>query len=263
MTTVSVGGITVGYDDEGTGPSLVLIHGHPFDRSMWGPQISQFTSLGWRVIAPDLRGYGESSVIPGSVAWSTFARDIGALLDQLKVGTVVLGGLSMGGQIVMEFHRLFPSRVRALMLADTSCHAETEDGRRARHDQADRLLREGMRGYSDEVLPRMVAPGTITALPAVAAHVMAMMLRTSPVGAAAALRARADRPDYADLLARTSVPVLVVVGREDGFTPVADAESMAGRIPNATLAVIDQAAHLPNLERPASFNQALHAAPLW
>lgn len=257
MGTASVNGITVGYDDEGGGPPLVLIHGHPFDRTMWAPQVGAFTRLGWRVIVPDLRGYGQSSVVAGTVAWEAYARDIAALLDDLEVNDAVLGGLSMGGQIVMEFCRLFPDRVRAVLLADTFCQAETDDGKRARNDQADRLLDEGMRGYAEEVLPKMVAPYNIKALPAVAEHVLTMMLRTSPLGAAAALRARAERPDYADLLAHTSVPALIMVGRDDQFTPVAVADFMARLIPQANLVVIDGAAHLPNLERPAVFNQVL------
>ena len=258
VSKASVNGITVGYDDEGGGDPLVLIHGHPFDRTMWAPQISEFAGAGWRVIAPDLRGYGESSIVPGTVGWETFAHDIAGLLDHLQVEGVILGGLSMGGQIVMEFFRLFPDRVRVLLLADTFCQAETEDGKQVRNDQADRLLREGMRSYTEEVLPKMVAPYNIKALPAVAEHVAAMMLRTSPEGAAAALRGRAERPDYTDLLARVSVPTLVVVGRDDEFTPVATAELMTQRVPQATLVVIDRFAHLPNLERPTEFNQALH-----
>lgn len=259
MGTASVNGITVGYDDEGSGALLVLIHGHPFDRTMWAPQLGAFTGWGWRVIVPDLRGYGHSSVVSGAVVWEAYARDIAALLDSLELNNVVLGGLSMGGQIVMEFSRLFPNRVRALLLADTCCQAETEDGKRARNDQADRLLDEGMHGYAEEVLPKMVAPYNINALPVVAEQVMAMMLRTSPQGAAAALRARAERPDYTDLLAHTSVPALVMVGRDDEFTPVAVAEFMVQLIPQADLVVVDGAAHLPNLERQAEFNQALHS----
>ncbi len=182
MATASVNGIHVGYDDEGGGAPLVLVHGHPFDRSMWAPQISNFTGSGWRTIAPDLRGYGESGLAFGAVTWETYAHDIAALIDHLEADDIVLGGLSMGGQIVMEFYRLFPDRVRALVLADTFCQAETENGRKARHDQADRLIREGMRGYAWEVLAKMLAPYNVTALPAVADHVLDMMLRTSPEG---------------------------------------------------------------------------------
>jgi 3-oxoadipate enol-lactonase len=257
MGTVLLNGITVGYDDQGAGEPLVFIHGHPFDRSMWAPQVDQFSSSGRRVIAPDLRGYGESTVVPGKTPLETFARDIAALLDHLEVDGAVLAGLSMGGQIVMEFYRLFPERVRALVLADTFCQAETEVGRKTRNDLADRLLSEGIGGYADEVLPKMVAPYNIEALPAVARHVLGMMRNTSPEGAAAALRGRAERPDYTSLLGRISVPALIVVGRDDEFTPVGDAEFMYERIQVAELLVVEGAAHMPNLERPAEFNEAL------
>src|SRR4051812_43241945 len=116
MATVSADGITIGYDDEGSGEPLVLIHGHPFDRSMWRPQLTEFGRGGRRVVVPDLRGYGETTVVPGVTPLATFAGDIAALLDRLQLDRVVLGGLSMGGQIVMEFYRLFPDRVRALVL---------------------------------------------------------------------------------------------------------------------------------------------------
>jgi pimeloyl-ACP methyl ester carboxylesterase len=245
------------YDDEGSGEPLVLIHGHPFNRSMWRPQVERFGTAGWRVIAPDLRGYGASAVFGEKTTLDVFARDIAALLDNLGADRFVLGGLSMGGQIVMEFYRLFPHRVRGLLLADTSPVGDTEDGRKRRRDLADRLLREGMRPYAEEVLSTMVAPYNVDAEPAVARHVLEMMCGTSPDGAAAALRGRAERRDYVEMLADISVPALVVVGRDDEFTPVGVARLMSERIPTATLAIIDGAGHLPNLERPHAFNDAL------
>lgn len=257
MGKASFEGISFGYEDEGSGDPLVLVHGHPFDRSMWWPQVERFSRAGWRVIAPDLRGYGESTVVPGMTTLETFARDIAGLLDHLDVERFVLGGLSMGGQIVMEFHRLFPHRVRGLLLADTFAAAETAAGKVARNELADRLLREGMSPYADEVLPKMVAPHNIEALPAVAEHVLSMMRNAPPEGAAAALRGRAERPDYSDLLTRVSVPTLVVVGSDDEFTPVGDARFIHDSVPDATLEIVQGAAHLPNLERPAEFNAAL------
>src|SRR3954468_18385719 len=101
MGTATVNGITVGYDDEGDSPPLVLVHGHPFDRSMWAPQIEYIGRTGRRVIVPDLRGYGRSTIVPGRTPLQAFAEDIAGLLDHLGVGEIVLGGLSMGGQIVM------------------------------------------------------------------------------------------------------------------------------------------------------------------
>lgn len=250
-------GIAIGYDDAGSGPALVLVHGHPFDRSMWRPQVEHFSQRGWRVIAPDLRGYGDSTAVADEIPFETFARDIAALLDQLAAGPIVLAGLSMGGQIAMDFYRLFSERVRGLVLADTTPQAESDAGKRTRRAMAERLLREGMAGYADEVLPAMVAPANLRTNPAVGEHVLRMMRGTAPAGAAAALRARAERHDYVELLGRVAVPALIVVGRDDEFTPVSDAQFMHERIPGSILAIVDNAAHMPNLEQPIEFNAAV------
>ncbi|MGW8768491.1 alpha/beta fold hydrolase [Streptomyces sp. NPDC055815] len=242
------------FEDRGTGPALLLVHGHPFDHTMWQPQIDRFSRT-HRVIAPDLRGYGATPLgaTTGSTGLGAFAEDLVALLDSLEIEECVLAGLSMGGQIAMELVRRHPERVRGLVLADTFPAAETEDGKKARNAMADRLLREGMRGYADEVLDRMVAPYNTHAAP----HVHRMMCATDPVAAAAALRGRAERPDYRETLTTVAVPALVVVGRDDTYTPVADAEEMHALLPHSTLTVIERAAHLPNLERPEEFDAAL------
>ncbi|TWV44886.1 alpha/beta fold hydrolase [Streptomyces misionensis] len=241
------------HDSASAGCPLVLVHGHPFDRTMWDPQVAEF-SADRRVIAPDLRGYGASPVTSGKVPLSRHAEDVAGLLDLLGVDTFVLAGLSMGGQIAMECYDRFGDRIRGLVLADTFAEPETPEGVRSRNAMADRLLAEGMRGYADEVLDRMVAP---YARAEVKAHVHGMMTATDPRGAAASLRGRAERPDYRDLLTRVTVPALVVVGADDTYTPVADAESLARSLPDATLEVVEGAAHLPNLERPKEFNRAL------
>ncbi|WP_367138440.1 alpha/beta fold hydrolase [Saccharothrix sp. HUAS TT1] len=251
-----VNGIDIGYDDKGDGLPVLLVHGHPFDRSMWRPQVERLSR--WcRVVAPDLRGYGGTTVVPGTTPLGVFADDLVGLLDALGLERVVACGLSMGGQVVMELHRAHPERVRALILADTFAEAETPAGREARHEAAERVLREGMGPYADEVLDRMIAPRNVRDLPGVAEHVLGMMRGTAPEGAAAALRGRAERPDYLDSLSRAAVPALVVVGEEDGYTPVDVARRLYRTIPGAALAVIPDAAHLPNLERPEEFTDVV------
>ncbi|WP_406096051.1 alpha/beta fold hydrolase [Streptomyces sp. NBC_01013] len=253
-------GTVLAYDDLGAAgdrPPVVLVHGHPFNRTMWRPQTAALVTAGYRVIVPDLRGYGDSDVVPGHTPFARFADDIAALLDRLGVARAVVGGVSMGGQIAMEFHRLHPGRVAALVLADTSPVAETEDGKAFRNRLADRLLAEGMDGYASEVIDRMMAPYNVTALPEAAAQVDEMMRTTAPEGAAAALRGRAERPDYRDSLAGAGVPVLVLVGADDVYTPVAEARALHGLIREAELVVIEGAGHLPGLERPEPFNEAV------
>jgi pimeloyl-ACP methyl ester carboxylesterase len=258
MATATVNGLTIAYDDVGEGSNtLLLVHGHPFDRSMWRPQLTAVREAGWRALAPDLRGYGESAVVPGKTPFDAFAADLAALLDHLGIEDVVLGGLSMGGQIVMEFSRQYPHRVRGLLLAATFPQSETDEGNRSRHAVADRLLREGMRSYADEALPKMLAARSIEVLPAVAKHVGAMMRATDPEGAAAALRGRAERPSYDDTLASLAVPAVVVVGSDDAFTTRRDAERMRDLLTGSELVWLEGVGHMPNLENSAAFNAAL------
>jgi pimeloyl-ACP methyl ester carboxylesterase len=217
MDITALRGTTIHYDDSGpaAGLPVLLVHGHPFNRTLWAPQVEALAGAGYRVVTPDLRGYGRSGVTPGRVLLSDFADDLAALLDHLGIGQAVVGGVSMGGQITMEFQRRHPQRVRALVLSDTSAPAETDEGKEFRNRLADRLLAEGMDGYADEVIDKMLAAYNVTAMPEVAGRVLAMMRATDPRGAAAALRGRAERPDYRDTLAAVRKPVLIVVGADD------------------------------------------------
>jgi pimeloyl-ACP methyl ester carboxylesterase len=253
-----VNGITLGYDDVGDGPDvLVLVHGHPFDRSMWRPQMEELAAAGWRIVAPDLRGYGESSTVSGKTTLGLFANDVAGLLDFIGIEKIAIGGLSMGGQIVMEFCRLYRSRVRGVLLAATFPRAETEEGRRKRIEMAERLEREGMKPYAVEVLPKMLSARSIAALPEATNHVFSMMCQTDPAGAAAALRGRAERPDYEETLARLAIPALVVVGDQDVFTTRADADRMRTLLQGSELLWMEGVGHMPNLERPTAFNDAV------
>ena len=259
MATAHLNNINLAYDDNGLGEAIVLVHGRPFDRSMWRPQIDVLIESKHRVVVPDLRGYGQSGVRPGVTTLSVFADDIISLLDHLGIDRTVMVGLSMGGQIVMELAARFANRITAIVLADTYPDAETSDGRRSRMETADQLIRDGMSGYTDNNISTMLGPTTMTERPDVVDHVRTMMLGAPPAGAAAALRGRALRRQYVSTLEALEVPVLIVVGGGDEFTPVAEAERMHHIIANSELIVIDDTGHVPNLERPDIFNAALTA----
>ncbi|HEX7314881.1 MAG TPA: alpha/beta fold hydrolase [Pyrinomonadaceae bacterium] len=252
-----VRGIEVAYDDTGGGgPALVLLHGFPFDRSSWRGQAE---ALGdeFRVVAPDLRGMGETPLGEGAVTIEAMAEDVAALLDELKLNSVVLGGLSMGGYVAFEFFRKFPALVRALVLADTRPQADTEEGRLAREESAQRALKEGMEPIVASMLPKLLTAETRERGGEILESVRAMMLGTRPDGAAAALRAMALRRDQTGLLTSINVPTLIIVGGEDSITPPADAESMKAKIEGSRLVVVEGAGHLSNVERPEEFNRAL------
>ncbi|MER6313683.1 alpha/beta fold hydrolase [Streptomyces sp. NPDC001581] len=252
-------GVTLIFEDLGPrdGAPVILIHGHPFNRTMWAPQTAALTAAGYRVIAPDLRGYGESPVVSGKALLADLADDLASLLARLGIEQVVVGGVSMGGQIAMELRLRHPGLVRALVLSDTSPVPETDEGAKLRRETAERLIAEGMRPYAEEVMDKMLAPYNVTGMPEAAARVSAMMCATDPQGAAAALRGRAERPDYRPVLTETAEPCLVLVGADDVYTPVAEAEALHALLPNAVLTVIEGAGHLPGVEQPEAFNRAL------
>lgn len=251
-------GIEIAYDvagDEGDEP-VVLLHGFPFNRSMWGAQVEALSET-HRVITPDLRGHGESETGAGAATMEEAAQDIAALLDELNIKRASVAGLSMGGYVALAFYRMFPERVRALVLADTRAQADTEEARRTREETAARALEEGMSTIADSMLPKLLAPATHERKPEVVARVREMILKTKPEGAAAALRGMAVRRDQTEFLPEIKVPVLILVGSEDAITPPADSRAMHGRIEGSRLEIIEGAGHVSNLERPEEFNRAL------
>jgi pimeloyl-ACP methyl ester carboxylesterase len=259
MKTLAVNDdIQLAFDEIGSGQhALLLIHGHPFDRTMWQPQLTPIASRGWRLVVPDLRGYGASPGSGEKTPLEVFARDLLALLDHLGIDRAVVAGLSMGGQIAMEICRLAPERVRGIVLAATFPQAETALGKEQRIGTAKRLLAEGMAAYATEMLPRMLAAGSIQSAPAMAEHVARMMRHAPPAGAAAALRGRAERPDYCSVLECFERPALIVVGDQDVFTTRQDADRMHTLLRDSQLVWLHGVGHMPNLERPDAFNTAL------
>lgn len=248
--------IGIAYDDTGSGPAVVLLHGYPFNRTLWREQ-TEFLRQRNRVITPDLRGHGESIVTPGAATMESMARDVADLLDHLKIGRATIGGLSMGGYVALAFYRLFSSRVRALVLADTRAQGDTEENKKTRAKLAEQARSEGMEGIADGMLPKLFAPETVAQRPEIVKRVREMMVQTPPEGAAAALAGMAERQDQRPFLSRIVVPTLIIVGRQDAITPLEDSEGMHNAIVGSQLKVIEGAGHVSNLERPEEFNEAL------
>ena len=254
MPFVSVDKIQIAYDDIGSGSPLVLMHGFPFNRSLWNDQVDEL-SKSHRVITPDLRGFGESSSSADTATMTRMAEDVAALLDHLQIPQAIVGGLSMGGYAVLAFYKLFPSRVRGLILADTRPQADTEDAKQGRAQQAQRALAEGMGPIADSMLPKLLTPETVAKRPEVVRRIMEMMMKTKPEGAAPALLGMAAREDQTELLPKVAVPTLIVVGRDDAITPVSDSEKMHSSIAGSRLVIIEGAGHVSNIEQASVFNR--------
>jgi 3-oxoadipate enol-lactonase len=256
MAVCRVRGIELAYEDVGAGVPVVLLHGFPFNHTLWREQIEALRET-HRVVAPDLRGHGETTATSEPATMEEMARDVAALLDELRIARPVLGGLSMGGYVALAFYRLFPRRVRALVLADTRAQADTEDAKRTREETAERALREGMHAIAEAMLPKLLTHTTHMKQPDRVERVREMILTTKPEGAAAALRGMAQRRDQTSLLASILQPTLIIVGAEDQITPPTDAETMRREIRGSRLELIEGAGHVSNIEQPEEFNRAL------
>jgi pimeloyl-ACP methyl ester carboxylesterase len=247
------------YDDVGSGPPLVLLHGFPFNRSMWREQ-AEALSARYRVITPDLRGLGETTAAADGFEPATMnlmAQDVAALMEHLGIARAAIGGLSMGGYVALALVHKFRLRVRALVLADTRPQADTDEARTVREQQAQKALAEGMDSLADAMLPKLLAPSTLAEQPLIVERVRRMITSTGAEGAAAAMRGMAARSDKTFFLPDIIAPTLVIVGSEDRITPLADAELMRREIRGSRLEVIEGAGHVSNLERPMQFNYAI------
>lgn len=259
MKRFTVNGVELATADRGSGLPLVLVHGFPLHHAMWNAQLEALSGR-YRVIAPDLRGFGASGVTEGTVTMEQFADDLAALLDALEIDQpVVLCGLSMGGYIAWAFWRKYPSRVRALVFCDTRAAADSPEAAANRLATAERVMREGPGPVADGMLPKLTAKVAPKMHPEVIETLRQMILSTDPRGIAAAARGMAQRPDATAWLPQIACPTLVLVGQEDAISPVAEMRAIAEAIPGAQFVEIGGAGHMSPMENPAEVNVAIGA----
>ena len=250
-----VHGVNLAAEVRGDGRAVLFVHGYPLDHTIWQHSVEALD--GYRRVAPDLRGMGQSDAPDLGYSMSIYAGDLAALLDALSVDEVVICGHSMGGYIAFEFLRQWRSRVKGLILVDTRAEADSPEARRAR-DSAATLAREGGgAAIAEMMLPQMLSPLTQKRQDVVD-QVRAIMARTPVSGIIGALAAMRDREGSETLLpSLAGLPTLVIAGESDTLTPPDQARAMAKAIPGAQLALIPGAGHLPPLEQPAEITKRL------
>jgi len=246
------------YDDYGPGPVVVLLHGFPLNRGMWKGQESEVGAV-YRVIAPDLRGHGESAAPEGVYAIDAMADDVIETLDALQIREpVVLGGLSLGGYVALSAALRYPDRFRGLILMDTRAGADAPETARGRLSAADQVDATGKsEAVVEGMLGRLFSPFTRQNRAHLIDFAHGLMVKTPARAVAGTLRGMAARPDRTHDLARLRLPTLVLVGEDDVITPPEEARAMAGALPDARLEVIPDAGHLAPLENPAATNRAI------
>lgn len=241
----------------GHGRPIVLLHGFPMDHSIWDQQVEALAAR-YRVITPDLIGASGSPTAPDKVTVPAWADALAATLDALKIdGPIVLGGLSMGGYIALQFFQAHRARLAGLILCDTRAAADTPQAAAGRFETAARLEREGASFLPDAMLPRLLAPATLAGKPDVVERLRKTILAGDPCNYAATLRGLAERSDFTSMLPKIDCPTLLIVGRQDAISPPAEMEAMARAIPSARLMEIEDAGHVTPLEAPEAVSRAM------
>lgn len=237
--------------------TALMIHGFPFSSAIWQLQREDLVNFA-RMIAPDLRGHGQSDAIEGPYTMQLLANDCMDLMGHLGVATpFVVGGLSMGGYITFEAYRNYKDLIGGLVLTSTRAGADSEDGKANRNNAIESIKRDGVEPFVEGMLPKLFSPYTLENNDDMVEFVREVMLETSVEGLIGALEAMRDRPDSTPLLSQIEVPTLVIHGADDKIIPVSEARAMADAIPNGRLLIIENAGHLPNLEQPDTYNDAL------
>jgi pimeloyl-ACP methyl ester carboxylesterase len=247
-------GISIEYDDIGNDVPLLLIHGFLLDRTLWRPQIAGLSQI-YRIIAPDLRGFGESSDTDGeAVTMEQYAADLKSLLDFVNLKQTVICGISMGGYIALAFYAQYADRVKGLILANTRAVPDSEEGREARLTNAQKVDDVGSSFLVKTIAPQMLKS---PANSEIEIDVRNMMMRQRATGIMSALRGMAMRLDRSALLHFATVPVLIISGSQDAFISPSYSEAMHALNPNSRLVIIPEAGHLSNLDEVDAFNRVI------
>jgi 3-oxoadipate enol-lactonase len=248
MPSRSVNKTTFHYQDRGHGTPVVLVHGYPLDSRMWEAQVEALSDR-YRVIAPDLRGFGQSiSNDPFTIA--SQADDLHALLKELGALDCVLAGLSMGGYIALAFVKNYASDLRGLALIDTRAEGDTQQGKEGRNKMIGLVREKGAKAIADEMLPKLLAESTQKHRQDIVHKLRRIIESQTPKTIENALVAMRDREDYTSILPGISVSTLILVGEHDSLTPPAMSEAMNKLIRHPTMVVIRNAGHMSPMEQP-------------
>lgn len=250
----------VAWTDEGTGPAVVLLHAFPCDRSMWSAQVGGLVDAGWRVMVPDLPGFGASPLPEQSPSLAVVVEFLAASLLERSVDRCVLVGLSVGGYLIMEWLRRHPEMIAGIVLCDTKASADGDEAVAGRLEMAAAIESDPTMCAAilrERLLPVIVGETTRSSRPEVVDAVTEWMDAAEPASVTWYQRAMAARPDSIATLGEAQMPALILWGDEDVMSPRAEQNAMVEAQRDARMVVIPGAGHLTAVESASAVTDAL------
>ncbi|HMF08726.1 MAG TPA: alpha/beta fold hydrolase [Thermoanaerobaculia bacterium] len=250
---VNFSGSPIEVRQEGSGRTVVLIHGYPLDGAMWS-SVARRLSDRFRVLKPDLPGHGENPAAPEGTI-DSYADFVSSVVEA-SGGAVGLAGFSMGGYVALALLKRRPEQVAALALVDSRAVADDEVAR-AKRDESIALLRQsGVEPVAEAMLGKLLAPEALTRGD-LADRVRRIVRRQSAAAFESDLMAMRGRPDSVEFLSKIAIPALIVAGEKDVISQPDEGRAMAEAIPGARLTLIPGSGHLTPMESPAAVARAL------
>ena len=254
----TVNNISVCYNQSGKSlVPVIFIHGFPFDKNMWNPQIKALENIS-RVISYDIRGYGKSTADDEKPTISLFGNDLVKFMDVLQVDKAIICGLSMGGYIALDVLYRYRNRFAGVVLCDTQCIADIPETKSKRYETIKKIEENGLNDFAEEFVKKIFSEYTLKHNKEVAEEIRQTILSCSAETIISTLKALAERWERCSTLNEIDIPALILCGKEDKVTPVAQSKFLNKNISKSTLHVIENAGHLSNLEQPELFNNFLY-----
>lgn len=249
---------TIHYNDEGSSNiPVVFIHGFPFDRTSWLPQYEYFKDY-CRVVIYDIRGFGSSTGDSDTqFSMEVFAKDFLAFLKALNIEKAIVCGLSMGGYILMNALNMEPERFAAIVLCDTQCNADSEEGKKKREKTIEQIREKGVKDFADTFVKSVFHEASFKNKKDEVEAIREVILNTTQQTLVATVKALAKRPDTCEVLQSVKVPALIICGAQDTVTPPEKSQAMHSLMKNSVYKLIDGAGHLSNIDQPEAFNKHL------
>lgn len=245
------------FEQYGNGNPIIFLHAFPFNRNMWQPQIEFFVSKNFKLIVPDLPGFGESQTTSQINKMEKIAISVAELTDSLRIKKASICGISMGGYVALNLFRLFPKKFSFLILCDTNSTADSEEIRNNRFRLIEKIEKNGMKAVSDSILEKLLSEHTLKNNKSLVEKIHNQILNADKLGTIAALKGMAKRMDHTFILNKINLPTLLIFGEDDKITDLKTAEKLNNQIPNSKIKIIKNCGHLSNLEKPTEFNIAL------
>lgn len=255
--SIQVNNFALSYDDLGQGTStIIFLHGFPFSKDMWEGQMSHLKDSN-RVIACDIRGFGKSKDENSELSIDLFAEDLIQFMDKMAINKAVICGLSMGGFIALNAQIKYPDRFEAIILCDTQCMSDSVETKEKRYETIETIQQNGATEFNEGFIKSVFHPDSFSSRKEIVETLRKVVFANTDHIIKEGLKVLAERSATCATLMDIKIPTLIICGRQDIVTPLAQSEYMKDEIEESTLHIIENAGHVSNLEHRSEFNKQL------